>query len=123
MITISCTIPIIQSRRAILPGLRAIALFRIKRIGILSAASFAFTRFTENRSSKNDSDENRNARESVTARTSSASGTSPGTVAAKSAAGPNSSETVARPRVGDGAIDYQSTLPTGERVQLAAARK
>ena len=51
----SSTILIIQSRRASLLGPHAIALSRIKRIGILSAALFAFIKFTANRCSKSDS--------------------------------------------------------------------
>ena len=43
---ISFTILIIRNRRASLPGPRALALFRIKKIGILLAALFAFIKFT-----------------------------------------------------------------------------
>jgi hypothetical protein len=42
------TIPIIRNRRESLPGRRALALFRIKRIGILSEALFAFIKFMAN---------------------------------------------------------------------------
>ena len=43
---ISSTTPIIQNRRESWSGLRKRALFRIKRTGILSEASCAYTRFT-----------------------------------------------------------------------------
>src|SRR5438876_10893965 len=45
---ISSTILIIRNRRASLPGPRALALFRIKKIGILLAAVIAFIKFTAN---------------------------------------------------------------------------
>jgi hypothetical protein len=52
---ISFTIRIILSRHASLAGPRAIALFRIKKIGTLSVATCAFIKFTPNGCSKTDS--------------------------------------------------------------------
>src|SRR3989449_5140392 len=55
LITISFTIPIIRNHRVSSPGPPAIVLSHIKKIGISSAASFAFIKFTASGCSKDDS--------------------------------------------------------------------
>ena len=87
-------------------------------------ALFAFIRFTANRCSKSDSLTEHNARDSVTAETSSAIAiASAGTFAAESVAGAAGGETVA---VALWATRYTRhislTLPTGKRLQFYFAR-
>src|SRR5436190_23702214 len=55
LITISFTTPIILNRRVSSPGPPATVLSHIKKIGISSAASFAFIKFTASGCSKDDS--------------------------------------------------------------------
>src|SRR5436190_22003194 len=54
-ITTSFTTPIIRNRRVSSPGPPATVLSHIKKIGISSAASFAFIKFTASGCSKDDS--------------------------------------------------------------------